>query len=57
MRRALQLSDGSVSGLVNTTFSVTVYAIVLVILLWPLIRKVVSTRRGSGRALDEAGRK
>ena len=57
MRRALQISDGSVSGLVNTTFSVTVYAIVLVILLWPLIRKVVSARRTGGRALDEAGRK
>jgi len=45
MRRALQLSDGSLSGLVNTTFSVVVYAVVLVILLWPLIRKALPARR------------
>jgi putative tricarboxylic transport membrane protein len=40
MRRALQISDGSLTGLVNTTFSVAVYALVLVILLWPLIRRL-----------------
>lgn len=37
LRRALQISDGSVSGLVNTPFSVTVYAIVVLIVAWPLI--------------------
>lgn len=41
LRRALQISDGSVTGLVNTPFSVTVYAIVLLILAWPLVRKLV----------------
>ena len=39
MRRALQISDGSLTGLVNTAFSVTVYVVVLLILLWPLIRR------------------
>jgi putative tricarboxylic transport membrane protein len=39
MRRALQISDGSLTGLVNTAFSVTVYMIVLLILCWPLIRR------------------
>jgi putative tricarboxylic transport membrane protein len=39
MRRALQISDGSLTGLVNTAFSATVYVIVLAILLWPLIRR------------------
>ncbi|SDC89613.1 Tripartite tricarboxylate transporter family receptor [Actinokineospora iranica] len=40
MRRALQLSDGALSGLVNTTFSVVVYVVVAAILLWPLVRRV-----------------
>ncbi|SES26588.1 putative tricarboxylic transport membrane protein [Actinokineospora terrae] len=35
MRRALQLSDGSLTGLVNTPFSIVVYAVVAVVLLWP----------------------
>ncbi len=45
LRRALQIGDGSVTGLVNTPFSVTVYAVVLLLLLWPLLRKAV----GGGR--------
>ncbi len=44
MRRALQLSDGSLTGLVNTAFSVTVYVIVAVVLLWPLIRRFLPRR-------------
>jgi putative tricarboxylic transport membrane protein len=48
LRRALQISDGSLSGLVNTAFSVTVYAIVLVILLWPLVRRVTRRRQPVG---------
>ena len=44
MRRALQISDGSLTGLVNTAFSVTVYVIVLVIVLWPLIRRFTRQR-------------
>ncbi|WP_086820250.1 tripartite tricarboxylate transporter permease [Allokutzneria sp. NRRL B-24872] len=40
MRRALQISDGHLSGLVNTTFSVVVYAVIALILCWPLLRKL-----------------
>ncbi|QCX75560.1 Tripartite tricarboxylate transporter TctA family protein [Streptomyces sp. YIM 121038] len=39
LRRALQISDGSVRGLVDTPFSVSVYALIGLILLWPLLRK------------------
>ncbi|MEU0530863.1 tripartite tricarboxylate transporter permease [Amycolatopsis tolypomycina] len=45
MRRALQLSDGALTGLVNTPLSITIYVVVLVLLAWPLIRKAVLTRR------------
>ena len=48
LRRALQISDGSVSGLVNTTFSVTVYVIVLLILAWPLVRRMTRARQPVG---------
>ncbi|MER5266620.1 tripartite tricarboxylate transporter permease [Actinosynnema sp. NPDC002837] len=41
MRRALQLSDGSLTGLVNTPFALVVYGIVVVLLLWPLIRRLL----------------
>jgi putative tricarboxylic transport membrane protein len=44
MRRALQISDGSLTGLVNTAFSVTVYVIVVAVLLWPLIRRFLPRR-------------
>jgi putative tricarboxylic transport membrane protein len=44
MRRALQISDGSLTGLVNTAFAVTVYVIVAVVLLWPLIRRFLPRR-------------
>src|SRR5690606_7772632 len=55
LRRALQISDGSATGLVNTPFSVTVYAVVTLLLAWPLLRKAVrrgrgGERRGGGRA-------
>ncbi|WP_033436507.1 tripartite tricarboxylate transporter permease [Saccharothrix sp. NRRL B-16314] len=40
MRRALQLSDGSLTGLVNTPFSLVVYAVVAVLLAWPLISRL-----------------
>ncbi|MGW4032206.1 tripartite tricarboxylate transporter permease [Streptomyces sp. NPDC004838] len=45
MRRALQISDGSFSGLFNTAFSVTVYAVILVLLAWPLLKKLIMRRR------------
>ncbi|WP_037761900.1 tripartite tricarboxylate transporter permease [Streptomyces sp. FXJ7.023] len=41
LRRALQISDGSVSGLVDTPFSVTVYAVIALLLAWPLIKRLV----------------
>jgi putative tricarboxylic transport membrane protein len=44
LRLALQLSDGELNGLVNTTMSVVVYAVIVVILLWPLIGKLVRRR-------------
>lgn len=47
MRRALQISDGRLEGLVNTTFSLTVYSIVALILLWPLVRRVLPWRRAA----------
>lgn len=43
LRRALQISDGSISGLVNTPMSVIIYVVIVVILVWPLIRRM--TRR------------
>ncbi|MQA62910.1 MAG: tripartite tricarboxylate transporter permease [Actinophytocola sp.] len=46
MRRAMQISDGDLAGLVNTTFSVVVYGIIVLILLWPVLRKLVG-RRGA----------
>jgi putative tricarboxylic transport membrane protein len=54
MRRALQLSDGSLTGLVNTAFSVTVYVIVAVVLLWPLLRRFVLGRFLPRRDRDSA---
>ncbi|MGW0892631.1 tripartite tricarboxylate transporter permease [Saccharopolyspora gloriosae] len=45
MRRALQISDGQVIGLVNTPFSLTVYAVVLLILAWPLLARFLPRRK------------
>ncbi|MFD5827387.1 tripartite tricarboxylate transporter permease [Lentzea sp. NPDC060358] len=39
MRRSLQLSDGSLTGLVNSPMAVIVYVVILVILFFPLIRR------------------
>ena len=44
LRKSLQLSNGDASGLWNEPIAVGVYAIIAVILLWPLIGKLV--RRG-----------
>ncbi|GAA3008539.1 tripartite tricarboxylate transporter permease [Actinokineospora diospyrosa] len=51
MRRALQLSDGSLIGLVNTPFSIVVYAIVAAVLLWPVVAAV--RKRGAERAVTK----
>lgn len=54
MRRALQISDGALSGLVNTWFSITVYAVIVVILLWSPVAKLVRARKGGGNSGDSA---
>ncbi|MBA0052680.1 tripartite tricarboxylate transporter permease [Streptomyces sp. AJS327] len=41
LRRALQISDGSVTGLVNTPFSVTVYAVIALVLAWPWLKRLL----------------
>jgi putative tricarboxylic transport membrane protein len=53
LRRALQISDGAVSGLFNTWFSIGVYAVVAALLLLPLILKLVRRGRGGGGTLDD----
>ncbi|WP_228981971.1 tripartite tricarboxylate transporter permease [Streptomyces sp. DH12] len=45
LRRALQISDGSLMGLVDTPFSVTVYCVVALLLTWPLIGRALARRR------------
>ncbi|WP_067817197.1 tripartite tricarboxylate transporter permease [Actinomadura kijaniata] len=45
MRRALQISDGSLTGLVNSPLAVAVYAVVAVLLAWPLARRLVRAAR------------
>ena len=47
LRRALQISDGSVAGLVNTPFAVTVYAVIVLLLVWPLLRKAMTRSRAA----------
>ncbi|CAM04596.1 putative tricarboxylic transport membrane protein [Saccharopolyspora erythraea NRRL 2338] len=53
MRRALQISDGDLTGLVNTPFSVTVYGVVVLILLWPLIVRFTPWGRARRAAAAE----
>lgn len=51
MRRGLQISDGDLGGLVNTPFSLAVYAVVVLVLLSPLVRRLL--RRRSSAAPDD----
>jgi putative tricarboxylic transport membrane protein len=44
LRRALQISDGEISGLFNTAFSITVYVIIALLVLWPLVNRYVVRR-------------
>jgi putative tricarboxylic transport membrane protein len=44
LRRALQISDGDLGGLV-TPFALSIYAIVAALLLWPLVRRLLARRR------------
>ena len=46
--RALQISDGAVSGLFDTAFSVAVYVVILLMLLSPLLGRLVNRRRSGG---------
>src|SRR5690606_23425777 len=55
MRRALQISDGDITGLVNTPFAGCIYAVVVVILLWPVIARVLRGRRPAGDAEVKTG--
>ncbi|WP_067793500.1 tripartite tricarboxylate transporter permease [Actinomadura formosensis] len=50
LRRALQISDGDLSGLVNTPFSMTVYGLVLLLIIWPLLRRVLRPTGGSNES-------
>jgi putative tricarboxylic transport membrane protein len=45
MRRALQISDGAVSGLYNTWFSKAVYVVILLVLVVPPLVGVIRKRR------------
>jgi putative tricarboxylic transport membrane protein len=54
LRRALQISDGEISGLFNTPLSLAIYAAILLIILWPLVSRYL-LRRGRGPAAAAAG--
>jgi putative tricarboxylic transport membrane protein len=53
LRRALQISDGSATGLVNTPFAVTVYALIVLLLVWPLVGRLAG--RGDRRRSRTTG--
>ena len=52
LRRALQLSNGDLSGLIEP-FSIVVYVIVGLVLLWPVVRKLLP-RKAVPEVLAEA---
>jgi putative tricarboxylic transport membrane protein len=52
LRQALQISNGALSGLIDP-MSVVVFAIVALILLWPLVRRLLP-RRATETVLAEA---
>jgi putative tricarboxylic transport membrane protein len=55
-RRALQLSNGELSGLWSTPLAKVVYLIIAIVLLWPLIgRFVFRGRHPLAEAAEEAG--
>jgi putative tricarboxylic transport membrane protein len=45
LRRALQISNGELSGLVDSLLAIIIYAVILLVLLWPLLNRFV-LRRG-----------
>ncbi len=48
MRRALQISNGELSGLWNTAFSQAVYVIIALLLVLPPVVRLIRRRRGVG---------
>ena len=52
-RQALQLSGGDVSGLLGGPVAWIAYTVVVLVLAWPLISKVLPSRRGSGGGDDD----
>jgi putative tricarboxylic transport membrane protein len=50
MRRALQISDGSISGLFTSPFAIAIYAVVVLILCLPLLRVIRARRAAPQRA-------
>jgi putative tricarboxylic transport membrane protein len=54
MRRALQISDGHVSGLFNTSFSVAVYLVIILVIVAPLAWRLIRGPKESHSILAEA---
>jgi putative tricarboxylic transport membrane protein len=48
LRRALQLADGHPSALVSTPLSITLYAVLALAVIVPLVWRFVAARRGGG---------
>jgi putative tricarboxylic transport membrane protein len=47
LRRALQISNGELSGLVDSPLAIIIYLVILAVLLWPLLHRfVLRGRRG-----------
>ena len=51
-RRSLQLSGGDPSGLIGGPVAWVCYAIIAVVLLWPLIAKVIHSRRSQDHDVE-----
>ena len=54
-RRALQLSGGDISGLIGGPVAWVCYAIIAVVIFWPLIARLVRAIRGGGQRSDGPG--
>ncbi len=52
LRRALQISNGEISGLFDSPLAIIIYVVILIVLLWPLVNRFV-LRRGRRPALPE----
>lgn len=55
MRRALQISDGSLTGLVNSPIAVVIYVLILALLAWPLARRLVRRTTPADREPERVG--